>query len=493
MAETEKKGEGQAQAVEAGSLLDSILAESRIKPADEGYEVAKKGVAAFIAELLAPSKAGEKVDKAGVDAMIAELDKKLSAQVNEVLHHPEVQKLESAWRSLRFVIEKVDFRENIKVEMLSVDRDTLQSDLEDSPDLTKSGFYRLVYSNEYGVFGGKPYGVMNMNYDFGPGPQDVELLRKLAAVASMAHCPVVANASPKFFGDESFKNLPTLKDLKSIFEGPQYARWNGFRESEDARYVGLAMPRFLLRLPYGEKTIPVKSFNFNEDVVDRHDRYLWGHASNALVTRIADSFGKYRWAPNIIGPQSGGTVENLPLHQYEAMGEVQTKVPTEVQLTERREFELSEEGFIGLTFRKDADNACFFSANSVQKPKTFGSTAQGKTAETNFRLGTQLPYMFIMTRLAHYIKVLQREQIGSWKDRAQLQKELNDWIGQYVVDMENPGPDVRSRRPLRQAEVTVEDVEGQPGWYRCSLKVRPHFKYMGASFTLSLVGKLDKE
>jgi type VI secretion system protein ImpC len=493
MAETEKKAEGQAQAAEAGSLLDSILAESRIKPADEGYEIAKKGVAAFIADLLAPSKAGEKVDKAGVDAMIAELDKKLSAQVNVILHHPDVQKLESAWRSLRFVIEKVDFRENIKVELLSVDKETLQSDLEDSPDLTKSGFYRLVYSNEYGVFGGKPYGVMNMNYDFSPGPQDVELLRKLAAVASMAHCPVVANASPKFFGDDSFKGLPTLKDLKSIFEGPQYARWNSFRESEDARYVGLAMPRFLLRLPYGEKTIPVKSFNFNEDLVDQHDRYLWGHASNALVTRIADSFAKYRWAPNIIGPQSGGTVENLPLHQYEAMGEVQTKVPTEVQLTERREFELSEEGFIGLTYRKDADNACFFSANSVQKPKTFGNTAQGKTAETNFRLGTQLPYMFIMTRLAHYIKVLQREQIGSWKDRAQLQKELNDWIGQYVVDMENPGPDVRSRRPLRQAEVTVEDVEGQPGWYRCSLKVRPHFKYMGASFTLSLVGKLDKE
>jgi type VI secretion system protein ImpC len=493
MADTEKKGAGAPAAAAEGSLLDSILSETKMKPADEGYQVARRGVAAFIAEMLAPNKAAEKVDKASVDAMIAEVDRKLSAQVNEVLHHPDVQKLESAWRSLRFVIEKVDFRENIKVELLSVDKETLQSDLEDSPDLTKSGFYRIAYSNEYGVFGGKPFGVMNVNYDFSPGPQDVELLRKLGAVASMSHCPVIANAGPKFFGDDSFKNLPTLKDLKSQFEGPQYARWNSFRESEDARYIGLAMPRFLLRLPYGENTVPVKSFNFSEDVVDHHDRYLWGYASNALVTRIADSFAKYRWAPNIIGPQSGGTVENLPLHQYEAMGEIQTKVPTEVQLTERREYELSEEGFIGLTFRKDADNACFFSANSVQKPKTFGNTAEGKAAETNFRLGTQLPYMFIMTRLAHYIKVLQREQIGSWKDRAQLQKELNDWIGQYVVDMENPGPDVRSQRPLRQAEVTVSDVEGQPGWYRVSMKVRPHFKYMGASFTLSLVGKLDKE
>jgi type VI secretion system protein ImpC len=309
----------------------------------------------------------------------------------------------------------------------------------------------------------------------------------------MAHCPVLTNASPQFFGDDSFKNVPNLKDLKSLFEGPQYARWNGFRESEDAKYVGVCMPRFLLRVPYGEKGVPVKAFNFTEDVVDHHDRYLWGYASNAMVTRIADSFAKFRWGPNIIGPQSGGTVENLPVHVFEAMGEHQLKTPTEIQLTERREYELSEEGFIGLTWRKDADNACFFSANSAQKPKTFANTAEGKAAETNFRLGTQLPYMFIMTRLAHYIKVLQREQIGSWKERGTLERELNAWIGQYVADMEDPSPEVRSRRPLRQAQVSVEDVPGQPGWYRCSMKVRPHFKYMGASFTLSLVGKLDKE
>jgi len=493
MADTKNQSSPQAAPAAGGSLLDEILAETKIKPSDEGYEVAKKGITAFITEMLAPARAAEKVDRPAVDAMIAEIDKRLSAQVNEVLHHPEVQKLESAWRGLRWSIERIDFRENISVEILPVTKDALQADLEDAPDLTKSGFYKLVYSNEYGVFGGKPFGVMNMNFDFGPGPQDVELLRKLGAIASMSHVPLIGNAGAEFFGDANFQNVPNLKDLKSLFEGPQYARWHGFRESEDARYVGLCMPRFLLRLPYGEKTVPVKAFNFTEDVVDHHDRYLWGYASNAMVTRIADSFAKYRWAPNIIGPQSGGTVDNLPLHQYEAMGELQTKVPTEIMLTERREYELSEEGFIGLTYRKDADNACFFSANSVQKPKLFGNTAEGKAAETNYRLGTQLPYMFVMTRLAHYIKVLQREQIGSWKERGTLERELNAWISQYVADMEDPAPSVRSRRPLRQAQVSVEDVEGQPGWYRCSLKVRPHFKYMGASFTLSLVGKLDKE
>lgn len=494
MATESKAGtQGQPQAAEGGSILDEILSESRIKPTDEGYDVARKGVAAFIAGMLAPSKAAEKVDRNAVDAMIAELDKRLSAQVNEILHHPDVQKLESAWRSLRWTIERIDFRENIRVEMLSVDKGTLQADFEDAPDITKSGFYKIVYSNEYGVFGGKPFGVMNVNFDFGPGPQDIELLRKMAAVGAMSHVPVIANASPEFFGDKTFQGLPNMKDLKATFEGPQYARWRGFRESEDARYVGLAMPRFLLRQPYGEKTIPVKAFNFTEDVVDHHERYLWGYASNALVTRIADSFAKFRWSPNIIGPQSGGTVDALPLHQYEAMGEVQTKIPTEILLTERREFELSEEGFVGMVFRKDADNACFFSANSVQKPKTFGNTAEGKQAETNFRLGTQLPYIFVMTRLAHYIKVLQREQIGSWKDRSTLERELNNWISQYVSEMDDPSPAVRSTRPLREAQVIVEDVDGQPGWYRCNLKVRPHFKYMGASFTLSLVGKLDKE
>lgn len=490
---TEQRGATGAAAGTQDSLLDEILAETKLKPTDDGYDVAKRGVQAFISEMLAPTRAKEKVDKAIVDVMIAEIDKRLSAQVNEVLHHPDFQKLESAWRGLKFLVDKTDFRENIKVEVLNVSKADLLTDFEDAPEITKSGLYRLAYSNEYGVFGGKPYGLLCANFDFGPGPQDMLLLQKCASIGSMTHAPFISNAGPEFFGEKSFTALPNLKDLKSLFEGPQYARWHSFRESEDARSVGLCMPRFLLRLPYGEKTVPIKSFNFSEDVVDQHDSYLWGYASTALATRVADSFAKYRWCPNIIGPQAGGAVENLPLHQYEAMGEVQTKIPTEVLTTERREYELSEEGFIGLVFRKDTDNACFFSANSTQKPKTFGNSPEGKAAETNYRLGTQLPYMFIMNRLAHYMKVLQREQIGSWKERADLERELNTWISQYVADMDDPAPSVRSRRPLRNATIKVEDVEGQPGWYRCNMKVKPHFKYMGASFTLSLVGKLDKE
>ncbi|MBP6830109.1 MAG: type VI secretion system contractile sheath large subunit [Deltaproteobacteria bacterium] len=493
MSDLKTQSQGGTQTLEQGSLLDEILNEGKIKPSEEGYDVVRRGVQHFIAEMLAPGRAAERVDKNIVDAMIAEIDSRLSAQINAIIHHPDFQRLESAWRSLKFLIDKVDFRENIKVEMLNCSKEDLLNDFEDSPEVPKSGLYKLVYSREYGTFGGKPLGLMVGNYEFDAGPQDISLMQKIASVAAMAHAPFISAAAPKMFGEETWENLPNLKDLKSLFEGPQYARWHAFRESEDARYVGLTMPRFLLRMPYGASTIPVKSFNFEEDVVGSHDKYLWGNAAVAMATRVADSFAKYRWCPNIIGPQAGGTVEDLPLHQYEAMGEIQTKIPTEVQLTERREYELSEEGFIGLTFRKDSNNACFFSANSVQKAKYFGQSPEGREAETNYRLGTQLPYMFIMNRLAHYLKVLQREQIGSWKERVDLERELNTWIGQYVADMDDPAPGVRSRRPLRKASIEVKEVEGQPGWYRCDLKVRPHFKYMGAAFTLSLVGKLDKE
>jgi type VI secretion system protein ImpC len=320
----------------------------------------------------------------------------------------------------------------------------------------------------------------------------VQLMRDISAVGSMAHSPFLAAAAPKMFGIEKWEELAGLKDLQSIFEGPQYAKWNSFRSSEDARYFGLTAPRFMLRMPYNAESNPVKAFNYNEESDGKTDNYLWGNTAFALATRLSDSFAKYRWAPNIIGPQGGGAVEDMTVHQYEAMGQIETKSPTDVMISDRREYEMAEQGFIALTLRKGSDNAAFFSANSVQKPKYFGNTPEGKDAETNYKLGTQLPYMFIINRLAHYVKVLQRENIGSWKNKGELQDELNNWIRQYVSDQENPSADVRSRRPLRKADISVEDVEGEPGWYRVNMAVQPHFKYMGADFTLSLRGKLDK-
>ncbi len=488
-----QKAAPEAQAVEAVSLLDDIVTATKLKPADDGYAIAKRGVEALLAQLIEPGRTVDKVSNALIDEFIAEIDQKLSAQVDAILHHPKVQQLESAWRSLKFLVDRTDFRENIKIEIMNATKEDLLTDFEDSPEIPKSGLYKIAYTAEYGQFGGKPYGNIIANFDFGPGPQDVKLLQYVAAVSAMSHAPFIAAAGPQFFGTESFNELPNLKDLHSIFESPQYTKWQSFRESEDARYVGLTAPRFLLRLPYGRDTQPIKSFNYEENVSASHEHYLWGNTAFAFASRLTDSFAKYRWCTNIIGPMGGGSVDDLPLHQFEAMGATQTKIPTEVLISERREYELAEEGFIALTMRKGSDNACFFSANSVQKAKNFGISEEGKAAELNYKLGTQLPYMYVANRLAHYLKVIQRENIGSWKERSDLERELNQWIRQYVADQDNPPASVRSRRPLRQAQITVESVEGEPGWYRVGMKVRPHFKYMGAFFTLSLVGKLDKE
>lgn len=479
--------------VAEASILDRIIAETRLTPDDEAYDIAKRGVSAFIEELLKPHNQNEPVKKAMVDRMIAEIDAKLSRQMDEILHHADFQALESSWRGLKLLVDRTDFRENTKLEILNASKQDLLDDFEDSPEITQSGLYKHIYTAEYGQFGGQPVGAIVANYFFDPSSPDIKTLQHVASVACMAHAPFIAAAGPKFFGLESFTGLPNLKDLKDHFEGPQFAKWQSFREREDARYVGLTLPRFLLRNPYDPEENPVKTFVYKESVSASHEHYLWGNTAYTFASKLTDSFAKFRWCPNIIGPQSGGAVEDLPLHHFESMGEIETKIPTEVLVSDRREYELAEEGFIALTMRKGSDNAAFFSANSTQKPKFFGISEEGKTAELNYKLGTQLPYLFIVNRLAHYLKVLQREQIGAWKERTDLELELNKWIRQFVADQENPSSEVRSRRPLRAAQVIVSDVEGEPGWYRVSLNVRPHFKYMGADFTLSLVGKLDKE
>jgi len=474
-------------------ILDSIIAQTRLTPENEAYSIAKRGLSAFIAELLKPHCQGAPVKKALVDHMIADIDARLGCQMDEILHHPDFQSLESAWRGLQLLVERTDFRENIRIELLSVSSDDLLDDFEDSPEVVQSGLYKHVYTAEYGQFGGQPVGAIIADYFLSPSARDVKLMQYVASVACMAHAPFIAAAGPKFFGLESFTGLPDLKDLKAHFDGPQFAKWQSFRQSEDARYVALTVPRFLLRNPYDPEEHPVKSFAYRETVAHSHEHYLWGNAAYAFGTRLTDSFAKFRWCPNIIGPQSGGAVQDLPLHHFESMGEIETKIPTEVLISDRREYELADEGFISLTMRKGSDNATFFSANSVQKAKFFGHSAEGKAAELNYRLGAQLPYLMIVNRLAHYLKVLQREQLGSWKERTDLELELNRWIRQYVADQESPSAEVRGRRPLRAAQILVTDVDGEPGWYRISLNVRPHFKYMGADFTLSLVGKLDKQ
>ncbi len=487
-----RKSDANPSAAGEESLLESLLDDAKL---DSGADANKRGITSFLTELLRTNEATQRVAKDRIDVLIADIDRRLTAQVNAILHAPEVKALESAWRGIKYLVDEIDFRENVRLEFVNAKKDEFLSDFREAPEIMHSALYTTVYKGAIGVYGGRPYGLICSTYDFGPGTEDVELLRQFASVSAMAHVPFLGNANPGMFGRNSFAEIPQLKDLQAMFEEPRYQRWNAFRDSEDARYVGMCMPRFMLRAPYGsrESELRVREFDFSEDVIDKHDNYLWGAASLAMAAKIADSFAKYRWCPNIIGPLGGGAVFNLPLHQYQQGGELKTKNPCETSIEDRKEFEFAEQGFISLIPKKDSNNAAFFSANSVQRPKVFQRTEEGQAAQRNFMLGTRLPYMFVTTRLAHYLKVLQREQIGTWKSQTDLERELNTWVRQFVSNMPDPPPEVRSRKPLREARILVEEVPGQIGWYRCNLRVVPHLKYEGASFELSLVGKLDKE
>jgi len=482
-----------AEQTAAGGLLAEVLALSGIQNPSPTLSLAEEGLRALLSYALRTGVQAELIDNSLIDLLIESMTSRVTKQLDRILHHETFQALESAWRGLAFVVDRVDFRENIRVEFVNVSKRDLLEDFQDAPEVAKSGMYRTCYSAEYGVFGGRPFGLIVGNYEFGPSALDMYLLDKCSAVATMSHAPFVAAAGPKFFGLDDFLDLPQLNDLAALLEGPQYTKWRAFRDSDDARYAALCLPRFLLRLPYGPETVRVRAFEYEEDVVGHHGRYLWGNAAFALATRVADSFARYRWSPNIIGPATGGTVENLPLHEYETLGHLQTKIPTEIVVTERRESEIAEQGFVPLTYRRDTENACFFSANSCQKPKYFGISEDARKAALNHRLGTQLPYLFVSCRIAHYLKVLQREQIGTWKERQDLERELQKWVNQFVADQAAVSPGIRARRPLRKAKITVSDVEGNAGWYKVDVQLRPHFRYMGVEFDVGVIGRLDKE
>lgn len=479
---------------EGASLLDELLTEAKFEPGDEGYSDVRSAVDYVIRQSVSSSENYRKIDKMAIERMIAEIDGKISVQINEVLHHQDFQKLESAWRGLEYMVDRVDFSQNIRIGVLNATKDELVDDFEDASLVTQSDLYRRVYTKELGTYGGKPYGLICANYDFGHGAEDIQLLRQFAAIGAMAHAPFITNASPTFFGKDKsdFFDLPKIRELDTLFEQPQYARWHSFRESDDSRNVGLCLPKFLLRLPYGESGQRVRSFDFEEDVGGKPENYCWGNSSIAFATRVADSFAKYRWCPNIIGPQSGGKVSNLPKPEMPSAAGKEHDIPVEVQISDRREWELAGQGFIPLVFQKETDRACFFSANSVQKPKKFRDDEKGKLDQMNYELGTKLPYMFIISRIAHHLKIRQRELLGGDMDRVTLERELNEWIQQYVVNMNNPSKKIRQRKPLREAKVSVEEIPGHPGRFRSHLKIRPHFQYQQANFTLSLVGKIDE-
>lgn len=467
-------------------LLDSVP-ESQRPRVRQGLKTVLAGLARAAAW-----RQPELVDAVHVDSMIGELDRRLSRQLDLILHHPKVQALESAWRGLWFVVEHVREGDNTFIELVSVTKQELADDFADAPEIPQSGLYRLVYSSAYATFGGKPYGLISADYDFGPGAEDLGLLRQCAAVAAMAHSPFIANAAAGFFGLECLDQMPRVRDLRAILGGPRYRLWHAFRDTEDARYVGLCLPRFLLRLPYRVDGDPFMELRYRERVEDDHDHYLWGRASFAFAVRAIDSFARTRWCVYIIGSRAGGMIEGLTQIGFQSMPGLAPRCPFECLITSRIEHMLSEEGFIALVYDRASGGAMIHSASSSQKPRRYADTEEGRAAQASERLGAQLPYMFLVCRLSHYIKRVQSERLGQWDSRQTLQKELTDWLRGFVSDVENPHWETRARKPLRKASIKVEAVEGQTGWYRCQLLLQPHLTHNSASFTLSLLGRLEK-
>lgn len=431
----------------------------------------------------------EKLDKNLLDYFIGQIDQKLSRQLDAILHHPEFQEIESAWRGLKFLVDRTDFRRNVKIELLDVSKDALQQDFDDAPEIIQTGFYRHTYIQEYDTPGGEPLGVTIANYEFDRGPQDIALLRNISKVAASAHMPFVASVGPAFFGKENMEEVAAIKDIANYFDRAEYTKWNSFRNTDDSRYIGLTLPRVLARLPYGPETVPVRNFNYSEEVKGPdHNRYLWANASFAFAANMVKSFINNGWCVQIRGPQAGGLVEDLPIHLYDLGTGNQVKIPTEVLIPETREFEFANLGFIPLSFYKNHDFACFFSANSSQKPALYDT----KEATANSRINARLPYIFLLSRIAHYLKVIQRENIGATKDRRVLELELNKWVNNLVTEMTDPSDEVQASHPLRQAKVIVEDIEDNPGFFKVKTFLVPHFQIEGMDINLSMVSQMPK-
>ncbi|HDV9839036.1 TPA: type VI secretion system contractile sheath large subunit [Enterobacter asburiae] len=427
-----------------------------------------------------------------IAAIIAEIDLKLSEQINLILHHEEFQRLESAWRGLHYLVNNTETDEKLKLRFMDISKDDLRRNMKRYKGIAwdQSPLFKQIYEEEYGQLGGEPYGCLVADYHFDHSAPDVDLLSSIGKVAASAHMPFITGASPSVMQMDSWQELANPRDLTKIFtQNLEYAAWNSLRQSEDSRYIGLAMPRFLARLPYGINTNPVDNFNFEEDTDGaNHSKYVWANAAYAMAVNINRSFKHYGWCTMIRGVESGGVVEDLPCHTFPTDdGGVDMKCPTEIAISDRREAELAKNGFIPLVHRKNTDYAAFIGAQSLQKPAEY----YDPDATANANLSARLPYLFACSRFAHYLKCIVRDKIGSFKEREDMQRWLNNWVMNYVDgDPANSSQETKARRPLAAAEVVVEDVEGNPGYYQAKFFLRPHFQLEGLTVSLRMVAKL---
>jgi type VI secretion system protein ImpC len=478
------------QTLETPNLLDQVIAATRPQSTDEQRR-AKDYFRQFLDHVVQPGQVVSKDVETNIKAWIAEIDKKLSAQVNEVLHDPAVQELESTWRGLHYLVNQSETGETLKIRVLNVKKQELFKDLERAVEFDQSNLFKKIYEEEYGQLGGQPYGMLVGDYAFGRSAEDVSLLKMISGVAAASHTPFVANASPKMFGFDSFTELPNPRDLAKIFDSVEYAQWKSFRESEDSRYVALTMPRVLARLPYGQDFKRVTEFNFEEQVDGKeHNNYTWMGAAWAYAARITDAFAQWGWMIRSRGVEGGGKVEGPPVHTFPTDdGDIAMKCPTEIAISDRREFELSNLGFLPMLHSKGNDFAVFMGGQSCQKPKTYFDPA----ANANAELSTKFNLLLCTSRFAHYLKVMARDKIGSFMEVSDCSRWLNGWIGNYCVHPNGASEETKARQPLADAHVEVRAVKGKPGYYEAVAYLRPHFQLEGLTASMRLVAEVPKK
>ncbi len=470
------------------SLLDQIVSKGRFGEEPAAQQRGRDLITQFLDQVMkgevTPSRDAEQM----INARIAQVDHLISQQINEVLHHPSFQKLEASWRGLKYVLDNSEMTPMLKVRVLNATKKEVLRDLQKAPEFDQSAMFKKVYEEEYGVFGGEPFGALVGDFEFTKHPEDIELLEKISHVAAAAHAPFLTSAGPEMLNLDSHASLGNPRDIGRIFDNTEFAKWKGFRESEDSRYVGLCLPHILMRLPYGKESKTVDGFDYEEAVDGTdHSKYLWGNAAYALATRLTNAFSLYGWCAAIRGVEGGGLVEGLPTHNFRTdEGDVALKCPTEIAITDRREKELADNGFVPLVHCKGADYAAFFSVQSAQKPKLYNKDE----ANANARLSAQLPYILAVSRFAHYLKAMMRDKIGSFTSRSDCERFLNQWIRTYAINDDEASQAVKASHPLREARIDVVDVEGKPGAYRAIAYLRPHFQLDELSVSLRLVADL---
>ncbi len=489
----EKKVSGQQAATEFAEESDfASLLNKEFKPKSDRAKEEISSAVETLAEYVLKDTAIISDDAvASIQALIAQIDQKLTEQVNKIMHHEEFQQLESAWRGLAYMVNNTETDESLKIKVMNISKTELHKTLKKFKGTAwdQSPLFKQMYEHEYGQFGGEPFGCLTGDYYFDHSPQDVETLKGMAQICAAMHAPFISAVAPKALQFDSWGELSNPRDLTKIFGTPEYAAWRSLRESDDARYLGLAMPRFLGRTPYGANTDPVEAFDFEEDTEGADSsNYTWCNAAYAMSTNINQSFKLYGWCSRIRGIESGGAVEGLPTHSFPTDdGGVDMKCPTEIAISDRREAELSKNGFLPLIHKKNSDFAAFIGAQSLQKPAEYDDP----DATANANLAARLPYLFATCRFAHYLKCIVRDKIGSFKEKDDMQIWLNKWINQYVDgDPKNSSESTKARKPLADAEVVVEEDESNPGYYRSRFYLRPHYQLEGLTVSLRLVSKL---